>query len=220
MKVSGAGTLHAPAEVVWAALADRDVLVRVIPGIERLDVTGSGRLEFTITAAIAAVSGTYVGEAAVRTADPPSVLGLHISAAGARGTISADAVVRLAPAADAATEVGYEVDAEVRGPIAGIGQMMLASIARRLASDFLSELDKVLAGPPAAPQPADIPRQPAEESVIELAPRGTALRGQLVPALARPGSAVRSGLLAGAVAGLAGILIGALLGRRNRRRRA
>jgi carbon monoxide dehydrogenase subunit G len=132
MKVSGAGTLHAPAEVVWAALADRDVLVRVIPGIERLDVTGSGRLEFTITAAIAAVSGTYVGEAAVRTADPPSVLGLHISAAGARGTISADAVVRLAPAADAATEVGYEVDAEVRGPIAGIGQLMLVSIARCL----------------------------------------------------------------------------------------
>jgi len=215
MKVSGAGTLHAPAEVVWAALADRDVLVRVIPGIERLDVSGSGRLKFTITAAIAAVSGTYVGEAAVRQADPPSALGLHLSAAGARGTITADAIVRLAPAADAATEVGYEVDAEVRGPIAGIGQLMLASIARRLASDFLSGLDKVLGGPA-----ADIPGQRAAESVTELAPRRTGLRRQLVPALARHGSAVRSGLLAGAVAGLAGILIGALLGRRNRRRRA
>jgi carbon monoxide dehydrogenase subunit G len=216
MRVSGAGTLHAPAEVVWAALADRDVLVRAIPGIERLDVSGKGRLEFTITAAIAAVSGTYAGEAAVQHADPPGVLELHISAAGARGTISADVVVRLAPAADAATEVSYEADAEVAGPIAGIGQLMLASIVKRLTGDFLGGLDQVLAGPPAAERPADIAGQPARESVIERARRGTGLRGHVVPPRAQAGSAVRTGLLAGTIAGLAGILVGALLGRRNR----
>ena len=216
MRVSGAGTLHAPPEVVWAALADRDVLVRAIPGIERLEVSGSGGLEFTITAAIAAVSGTYAGEAAVRQADQPSVLRLHISAAGARGTISADVVVRLAQAADAATEVIYEADAEVSGPIARIGQLMLASIARRLTGDFLDGLDQVLAGPLAAPRPADIAGQPASESVIEPARGGTGLRGQVVPHREHAGSAVRTGLLAGAIAGLAGILVGALLGRRNR----
>ena len=216
MRVSGAGTLHAPPEAVWAALADRDVLVRAIPGIERLEVSGSGRLEFTITAAIAAVSGTYAGDAAVRQADPPSVLRLHISAAGARGTISADVVVRLAPAAGAATEVSYEADAEVAGPIARIGQLMLASIVRRLTEDFLGGLDQVLAGPPAAERPADITGQLGRESVIERAPRGTGLRGRVVPHREQAGSAVRTGLLAGAIAGLAGILVGVLLARGNR----
>jgi carbon monoxide dehydrogenase subunit G len=216
MRVSGAGTLHAPAEVVRAALTDRDVLVRAIPGIERLDVTGSGRWEFTMTTAIAAVRGTYVGAAAVRQADAPSVLGLHVSAAGARGTIRADVVMRLAQAADGTTEVSYEADAEVAGPIAGIGQRMLASIAGRLAGDFLGGLDRVVAAPPAAARPADVAGKRAGESVIDLARCGIGLRGKPVPAPDQQGSAVRTGLLAGAVVGLAGILIGALLGRRNR----
>jgi uncharacterized protein len=216
MRVSGAGTVHVPAEAVWAALAERDVLVRAIPGIERLDVTGNGRCEFTIAIAIAAVSGTYGGTAAVRHADAPSVLGLHVSAAGARGTVSADVEVRLTPACDGATQVSCEADAEVAGSIAGIGQRMLASIALRLARDFIGNLDNVLTGPPAAPRPAGVAGQPAGESVIERARRGIGLREQPVPAVDRQGPAVRTGLLAGAVVGLAGILIGALLGRRNR----
>ena len=216
MRVSGAGTLHAPAEVVRAALADRDVLVRAIPGIERLDVAGHGRCEFTMTTAVAAVSGTYAGAAVIQHADAPNVLGLHVSAAGARGTIGADVVVRLAPAADGATEVSYEADAEVAGPIAGIGQRMLASIARRLAGDFLGGLDRVVAAPPAAPRPTDMAGERAVESVIDLARRGIGPNGQPVPVRDQQGSAVRTGLLAGAVVGLAGILIGALLGRRNR----
>ena len=216
MRVTGTETLHARAEVVWAALADRDVLIRAIPGIEQLDVTGNGRGEFTVTTAIAAVSGTYAGAAVIQHADAPNVLGLHVSAAGARGTIGADVVVRLAPAADGATEVSYEADAEAAGPIAGIGQRMLASIARRLAGDFLGGLDRVVAAPPAAPRPADIAGQRSGESVIDLARRGIGLHGQPVQGHDQQGSAVRTGLLAGAVVGLAGILIGALLGRRNR----
>jgi uncharacterized protein len=216
MRVSGAGIVHAPGEAVWAALAERDVLVRAIPGIKRLDVTGNGRCEFTITIAIATVSGTYGGAAVVRHGDAPSVLGLQVSAAGARGTVSADVVVRLAPAGEGATEVSYEADAEVAGPLAGIGQRILASIARRLAGDFLGGLDSALAGPPAAPRPAEIAGQPAGEPVIALAHRGIGARGQPVSALDQQGPAVRTGLLAGAVVGLAGILIGVLLGRRNR----
>jgi hypothetical protein len=144
------------------------------------------------------------------------VLGLRVSAAGARGTISADVVVHLAPAADAATEVSYEADAEVAGPIAGIGQLMLASIVKRLTGDFLSGLDQVLAVPPAAERPADIAGQPEREPVIDRAPRRTGERGPVVPPRAQAGSTVRTGLLAGAIAGLAGIVVGALLGRRNR----
>src|SRR5260370_19066841 len=98
MRVTGAETLHAPAEVVWAALADREVLVRAIPGIEQLDVTGNGRGEFTVTTAIAAVSGTYAGAAVIQHADAPNVLGLHVPAPVARETIAPDAVVLLASA--------------------------------------------------------------------------------------------------------------------------
>lgn len=233
MRVSGAALVHAPAEAVWAALGDRDVLLRAIPGIERLAMTGNGRCEFTVRAAIAAVSGTYTGETVVRQAGAPSRLGLTISAAGARGTINCDVDVRLVRASDEATEVSYEADAEAAGPIAGIGQRMLASIVKRQAGDFIANLEEVLTGPPAAPRPAvsaEVPARsgesaeraasiavlPVAESVIERAQHGIGLRGQPVPARDQAGSAVRTALLAGAAGGLAGILIGALLGRRTR----
>jgi carbon monoxide dehydrogenase subunit G len=225
MRLSGAGTVHATGEAVWAALADRNRLLRALPGISQLDVPGNGRCEFTMTTAMAPVSGTYTGEAVIRYAVAPSALGLHVSAAGARGTISADISVRLTPGGDDATEVSYEADAEVAVPLAGIGQRMLTSIARRLAGDVIGGLDKVLTAPPAAPPPA------GDESVVERTPQGIGRPGrragqrpglrmrQPLPAFDEPGSAARTAMVAGAaagLAGLAGILLGVLFGRRIR----
>lgn len=211
MRVSGAALVHAPAGAVWSALGDRDVLVRVIPGIERLAPTGSGRCEFRVRAAIAAVSGTYTGEAVVRQADAPSRLGLTISAAGARGTINCDVDVRLMSASGEATEVSYQADAEAAGPIAGIGQRMFTSIVKRVAEDFIGSLDQVLTGTSAAQRldaSAEVPARSGEntERVAPIA----------VPPPDQVGSGVRTTLLAVAAGGLAGILLGALLGRRTR----
>ena len=41
MRIAGNATLHAPVEAVYAALQDPAVLVRTIPGCERLVATGS-----------------------------------------------------------------------------------------------------------------------------------------------------------------------------------
>jgi uncharacterized protein len=208
MRVSGAGTVRAPAETVWAAMADRDLLLRAIPGLDRLDFSGPGRCRFTVRVAISAAGGSYAGEAVVRDTDGPAWFVLHASAAGDKGTIAADVTVRLAPGGDGPTEVSYEADAEVSGPIAGIGDRLLVSIAKRLAGDFIAGLDQVLSPAPAAqPAAAQPTAQPAGQSA-ERVEQPPARREQ-------PGSAVRTRLLAGAAAGFGGVLIGVLLGRRR-----
>jgi uncharacterized protein len=213
MRVSGMGTVRAPAETVWAAMADRDQLMRAIPGLDRLDFSGPGRCRFTVRVATSAAAGSYAGEAVVQDTDGPARLVMHASAAGDKGTIAADVTVRLAPGGDGATEVSYEADAEVSGPIAGIGDRLLVSIAKRLAGDFIAGLDQVLSVAPAeerAARPAARrpPRQPAGEPA-ERVEQPPGRREQ-------PGSAVRTGLVAGAAAGFGGVLIGVLLGRRRR----
>ena len=40
MKISGESTVQAPVARVWDALLDPSVLVRTIPGCERLEATG------------------------------------------------------------------------------------------------------------------------------------------------------------------------------------
>jgi carbon monoxide dehydrogenase subunit G len=203
MRVFGTGTVGAPVEAVWAALADPAVLRRAIPGCERLDVTGPGRCELTVATTIAAVAGTYSGEAEIRERHGPGLLlAAKVSAAGGRGSIGADVTVRLSPAGDGATELGYEIEAQVDGAIAGVGQLLLASVARRLAAEFIGGL-AARAGLQQAGEPlvAGTAATPGEPSRV---------RDAL--------SARRAGLAAGSAVGLAGIAIGAVLGRRGRTR--
>lgn len=210
MRVSGAGMVRAPAEEIWAALADRDLLLRAIPGVDQLDFTGNGRCRFMITIAIAAAAGTYAGEASVLDANQPSRLVLRASAAGVRGTLGADVTVRLVDEGGGATEVSYEADAEVAGPVAGIGERLLVSIAKRLGREFVAGLDNEIAGPPGAPAAA---RPRADSSQPSAVGRPTP---QSADSVEPPRSALKVGLFVGAAVGFAGIVIGAVLGRRNR----
>ena len=50
---------------VWQALNDPAVLVRTIPGCERLEVTGPDRYRIVVSAGVASIKGTYAGEVAL-----------------------------------------------------------------------------------------------------------------------------------------------------------
>ena len=53
--------LTPPVDQVWDALLDPPVLVRTIPGCERLEATGDNAYAMTVTAGVAAIKGTYAG---------------------------------------------------------------------------------------------------------------------------------------------------------------
>jgi hypothetical protein len=149
---------------------------------------------------------------------------LRVSASGARGTVSGDLTIRLAPAGDGVTEVSYTADADVEGAIAGIGQRLLASVAKRLAADAIGGIDTVLASTvladtAGASAPASVDDVAATEAAIEQARLGVGLHGERAPADTRPVPGLSAGLLAGAAAVAAGIAVGVVLGRRLFRER-
>ena len=218
MKVSGAVDVHASAEAVRAALADGDLLTRAVPGLEQIEFGPGGGCRFTLTTAIAAVSGSYAGEARVVERTEPGVRVLRVTAAGARGKVAADLTIRLAPAGDGVTEVSYTADADVDGAIAGIGQRMLASVAKRLAADAVGGLDAALTETGAA-APVSVSDVAATQAAIEQARLGIGLQGDRAPADSRPMPGISTGLIAGAAAVVAGIVVGVVLGRRLFRHR-
>lgn len=221
MKVTGVATLNQPPEGVWAALNDARVLARAIPGCERLETTGPGACALTVVAGIAAVAGSYAVQAQATERTAPDLIRAIITGSGNRGRVDADVTVRLARSGDAATDVSYEAEIRVQGPVAAVGQLVLASVAKRLASQFLSGIERALAAPAAADAAAgDALAEPAlvaAGSPAPVSPPVTA--GVCVPDSARPpvvSGGVRAGLLAGAAAGIAGLAVGLLLGRRIR----
>jgi carbon monoxide dehydrogenase subunit G len=212
MKVAGEAVLHAPVENVWNALLDPNVLVRTIPGCERLEATGENAYAMTVTAGVAAVRGTYSGSCELRDLQPHDSLVLKASGAGSPGTIAADVKVAFEGNGDGTTLLRYDADAVVGGMIGGVGQRMLTSVSKRMAGDFFSEVDKVLTGV----APAEVPAEAAAPG----APAVPAKAGEAFVAPARPAAAAAPGdFLKGTLVGgglvLLGVIAGALASRKR-----
>lgn len=213
MKVSGSATLRAPRAEVWSALQDPAVLVATIPGCQQLEATGDDSYRMTVSAGVASIKGTYIGDVRLTAQDPPNAYTLIASGQGAPGTVQAEARVQLADGDAGVTLLSYDADAVVGGMIGGVGQRVLAGVAKKTAGEFFRAVDSFLTS---GALPAGLPAEP---------PAGAAAVGPGAPAAvyrAAPGAPAGSanhsfarGALLGAGIALAGVLIGLLAGRRR-----
>ncbi|TDE00272.1 SRPBCC family protein [Jiangella asiatica] len=210
MKVTGSAVLHAPRDAVWEALNDPAILVRTIPGCQRLDADGPDRYRMTVTAGVGSIKGTYAGDVALHDRHEPASFVMSASGSGAPGTVSADVLVRLSDDGDGATRLEYDADAIVGGMIGGVGQRMLAGVAKKTAGEFFAAVDDILTGRVAEAVPAE---------PVEAAGRA-AMPGvyyDAPPAAATSSGDFVRGVLVGAAVALAGVAVGGWLGARSRR---
>jgi carbon monoxide dehydrogenase subunit G len=217
MKVNGEATLHAPVERVYAALNDPAVLVRTIPGCERLELLGPDAYRMVVTAGVASVKGTYTGEVRLTEQEAPHAFLLKASGSGAPGTVSTEVRVRLTGAGNGTTTLTYDADAVVGGPVGGVGQRILTGVARKTAGEFFAAVDAVLTGAPAGePVPEPAAAGAAQGAAVARAPQGAVfLRpGQPRPS-GLPGGDFAVGVVVGAAAALLGAIVGGLIARRG-----
>lgn len=155
MKVNGTATLNAPIEQVWAALNDPAVLAATIPGCQELEATAPDCYKMTITAGVASITGTYLGQVELTDQQPFGSFMLRASGSGTPGTVQADVAVTLEDLGPASTGLTYAADAVVGGPIGGVGQRVLTAVSKKMAEQFFAAVDAVIAngGMPVAPVP-------------------------------------------------------------------
>lgn len=216
MKFTGENVLDAPVDRAWDALLDPAVLVRTIPGCERLEATGENAYAMTVTAGVASIKGTYAGSCELRDLVEHESLVMKLDGAGAPGTIGATVNVRFIPEGST-TRVSYDADAVVGGMIGGVGQRMLTSVSRRMAGEFFSNVDAAIKGGGAV--------APADPGLVTgaSAPSSTSgPSGQVFTAPAKAPSAdvgSRQEFLAGVAVGaglvVLGVVVGGIFGRRR-----
>lgn len=207
MKLSGTAQLSAPPDRVWAALNDPDVLARTIPGCEQLAETGTDEYRMTVSAGVASIKGTYLGRVRISDRVEPTSYVLHASGSGGPGTVSADCTVRLAAGGDGTT-VTYDADAAVGGVIAGVGQRVLSGVAKKMAGQFFSNVDRELR-PATVAGPAGADVAPLVRQAVHLG-RSPLWGDRNIPVDVRP---FLVGGVAGAVIALVGVVVGSRLGR-------
>lgn len=211
MKVTGSAVLHAPRDKVWQALNDPAVLVRTIPGCHQLEAVGPDAYRMTLSAGVASIKGTYQGDVRLSDQQEPESFLMRASGAGGPGTISADVIVRLAEESDGVTRLDYDADAVVGGMIGGVGQRVLAGVAKKTAGEFFQAVDDVLTGKSATAL-AEVPAAGGGDPPA-------VFQRQPAAGVAIPGGAFLQGAVFGAVTALAGALVGGWLAGRPAARR-
>jgi carbon monoxide dehydrogenase subunit G len=214
MKFTGENVLAVPVDKAWDALLDPAVLVRTIPGCERLEATGENAYAMTVTAGVASIKGTYAGSCVLTDLVEHESLVMKLDGAGAPGTIGATVNVRFTPEGGS-TRVSYDADAVVGGMIGGVGQRMLTSVSRRMAGEFFGNVDGQLASGGVAAEPVAAGAA-APAAVAGAAPAA----GQVFtapPKVSAAGSRQEflTGVAVGAGLVVLGVVVGGLFGRRR-----
>lgn len=187
MKIQGEHTFDAPRGQVWQALLDPEVLARTLPGCERLERTGENGFRGVLNVQVGPVKGQFQGTLQLSDLVPLESYHLKLDGSGPSGFMNGQGDLRLADALSGGTLLRYDIDANVGGRVAGVGQRLLESSARAITKQGLEGLARELrALAPAAPM-VSTPPPAAPPTQAEFAARvaGEVAR-DLVPPSRRP----------------------------------
>jgi hypothetical protein len=198
MKVSGVHKFTHTCDEVWRALLDPAALTATLPGARRLEPTGQDEYTITVDVGVGAVKGTYDGTFALSDKVEREACTVRASASGRPGSVTTVAQMRLTEGDNGHAVMTYEADANVTGPLAGVGQRLMGAAARRTTEQFLDALDRYIE----APEPAAAAAEPGA-AIVPAAP--TAPAGAKV-------------IIASALGGFTLALIGVAVGRWTARR--
>ena len=138
MTMSGEYQLPAEQQAVWEKLNDPAVLKACIPGCQELEKTGDNGFRAIATIKIGPVKATFKGSVTLSDIDPPN--GYKISGqgeGGVAGFAKGGASVKLTPK-DGGTLLSYDVDAQIGGKLAQLGQRLVNGAAKKVADDFFA----------------------------------------------------------------------------------
>lgn len=156
MDIQGQYRIHAPREVVWAALNDPEILKRCIPGCKELDQRSPTDLAAKVSLKIGPISATFTGAVTLEELNPPAgytIVGQ--GQGGAAGFAKGRARVDLAEAGDDATDLTYSAKAEVGGKLATLGGRLIQATSKKLADEFFSAFARELNGDDAPADPVE-----------------------------------------------------------------
>jgi uncharacterized protein len=142
MTMSGEVQLNAPREEVYKKLNDPEVLKACIPGCEQLDKLSDTEFQATSTMKVGPVKARWKGKVTLSDLDPPN--GYKISGegeGGVAGFAKGGAAVALSEK-DGGTLLSYNVEAQIGGKLAQLGQRLIAGAAKKMADDFFVKFAK------------------------------------------------------------------------------
>ncbi|MEH7255208.1 carbon monoxide dehydrogenase subunit G [Neobacillus niacini] len=144
MNLSGTETFNEEVKNVWNALHNLDVLSKVIPGCESIELNEEGNAyNVNLKLGIAAVKGEYIGEVEIEDVGEFEHYILYAKGSGTPGHVSIKMDCKFTQI-ESGSILDWECDAEVGGMIAGVGSRVISGVAKFIAKKFFKDLKEEL----------------------------------------------------------------------------
>jgi len=139
LKRSGEFVLPADKAIVWAKLNDAETLRASIPGCESLEKLSDTEMQAAVKIKIGPVSARFKGKVNLTDIDAPNSYRISGQGdGGIAGFAKGGASVNLTEK-DGGTLLTYNVEAQIGGKLAQLGQRLVNGAAKKLADDFFTK---------------------------------------------------------------------------------
>jgi adenosylmethionine-8-amino-7-oxononanoate aminotransferase/carbon monoxide dehydrogenase subunit G len=152
-RVTGERVLAAPPDRVWTLLTDANELARAMPGAGDVEPEDGRSFRTTITLQVGPVKDTYESRLGYEDERPPTACTIVVETKGRSGRMAGRGAMQLESHDGGQTLLRYDGDFKVSGPVAGVGQRMIAGVARKTIERTLDGLGRRLGGEDTEPSP-------------------------------------------------------------------
>ena len=140
MKVSGEREFNAPRATVWRVLNDPQEMAKMMPGVESFDIHDDKHWRAHVKVPLG-LGGLRMSIDFEKTEErAPEFAKLHAKGNGVGAIMNMDTSFNLSEA-DGGTNMRWEADVHILGPVASMGQRVLQPIVNQQVSQVLSALE-------------------------------------------------------------------------------
>ncbi|OFW42964.1 MAG: hypothetical protein A3J28_06960 [Acidobacteria bacterium RIFCSPLOWO2_12_FULL_60_22] len=143
MKVNGMVRLKVARDQVWEALNNPAVLRRCTPGCKEMIPDGEDSYQVRMEVGVGSVKGRYKGTIKISDRVPGQQYKLTVTGTGSAGFVNAEGLVQLTDQEEE-TRIEYSGQAQVGGPVAGVGQRVIEGVAKFLVEQFFKCVESAI----------------------------------------------------------------------------
>jgi carbon monoxide dehydrogenase subunit G len=140
VKVSGERTFDAPVSTVWSVLNDPAQMAKTMPGVESFDIEDDKHWRAHVKVPLGLGGLRMSIDFEKMEEREPEFAKLHAKGNGVGAIMNMDTSFHLSEAAGG-TNMQWEADVHILGPVASMGQRVLQPIVNQQVSQVLSALE-------------------------------------------------------------------------------
>lgn len=142
--------IEAAPEEVFDAMTNVDLVAGCVPGCDGMEPLGDDRYQATMVLGVAAIKGRFRGVVALCDQNRPESFRLEVEGKGSAGFAKGEARIGIS-GTDAGCSVSVQAKARVGGPVARVGQRLLAGTTKMIADKFFGCMRNMIEARPVAP---------------------------------------------------------------------